>query len=314
MVQDELDVAIVGGGIAGLTAALTCARLGWKTTAFVGELLGGQLLSIGKIDGYPGFPDGVPGYELCPIAQEQAVAAGAACEAVQVDRVEATGDRWRLTSAAGDYVARAVVLATGARLKELGVPGEGRLRGHGVSHCASCDAPLLRGKAVAVVGGGDSAAQEALALAEHAARVVLLHRGAALSAQAAYREALTAHPAIEVIYHTVLEEVLGDDRVGGIRTRNTQSGATADVDVDGVFIYVGLQPNAALVDGLVPLDRSGAVAVDAALRTPLAGMWAIGAVRSGFPGRAAAAAGDGASAALGVDASLRSETYEVTHG
>ena len=152
---------VVGGGTAGFSAARTAARLGRHTMVLTGDVLGGHLLSIEQIDGYPGFPDGVPGFEWCPIAQEQAVAAGAECTADEMTGLDARGDGWVVTTGSGEITARAVILATGTRLKTLGVPGEERLTGKGVSHCASCDAPLLRGKVGVVVGGGDSAMQEA---------------------------------------------------------------------------------------------------------------------------------------------------------
>ena len=143
-------------------------------------------MSIERIDGYPGFPDGVPGYDLGPIIQEQAAAAGAEFAATEATGLHADEGRWRVTTGEGEAWARAVVIATGTTLKTLGIPGEERLRGKGVSHCASCDAPLLRGRIVGVVGGGDSALQEALTLAQHVSRVIILHRGSAFSAQAAY--------------------------------------------------------------------------------------------------------------------------------
>ena len=158
MAERKFDIAVVGAGIAGLTAGLTAARLGRNTLVLTGDVLGGQLLSIEKVDGYPGFPEGVPGYDLCPMAQEQAADAGAEFAATEADRLEAAGDGWRLATGEGDVVARAVVLATGCSLRELGVAGEERLRGKGVSHCATCDAPLLRNRVTVVVGGGDSAA------------------------------------------------------------------------------------------------------------------------------------------------------------
>ncbi len=186
MSADEYDVVIAGGGVAGLTAGLTSARAGRKTRVLTGPALGGHLVSIERIDGYPGFPDGVPGYDLCPIIQEQAAAAGAEFDAREASGLHGDDGRWRVTTGQGDVSARAVVIATGTTVKTLGVPGEERLRGKGVSHCASCDAPLLRGRIVGVVGGGDSALQEALTLVQHVARVIVLHRGNAFSAQATY--------------------------------------------------------------------------------------------------------------------------------
>lgn len=185
--DEEFDIVIAGGGVAGLTAALTAARLGCKTLVLTGDVLGGLLVSINKVEGFPGFVDGVPGYDLCPMIQEQAVAAGAQFTAANLDDLKQQNGGWQLTSGKARLRARAVILATGATLKELGVPGAGRLRGNGVSHCASCDAPLVRKKTVAVVGGGDSALQEALTLADFAERVIILQSGAELTAQARRR-------------------------------------------------------------------------------------------------------------------------------
>ena len=219
ILAQEFDVVVVGGGIAGLTAGLTSARLGRNTMVLTGDVLGGQLLSIEKIDGVPGYPDGVAGYDLGPITQEQAANAGAQFETASVDRIEKQGDGWLVATGAGDYLARAVIIATGARLKTLGVPGEERLQGKGVSQCASCDAPLLRGRVVAVVGGGDSAMQEGLTLADSASRVIMLQRGAALTGQAAYRERVTGNPKIEVRFNAEVEEILGEANVTGLRVR-----------------------------------------------------------------------------------------------
>ncbi|MGH7091191.1 MAG: NAD(P)/FAD-dependent oxidoreductase [Stellaceae bacterium] len=203
-----VDVLVAGSGIAGLTAALTAARLGRNTVLLTGDVLGGQLLSINRIDGYPGFADGVPGYDLCPIAQDQAVAAGAEMRMTELARLAREDGLWRaVASDGGELAARGVILATGARLKRLGVPGEERLFGKGVSHCASCDAPLLKGKAAVVVGGGDSALQEALTLAEAAVRVVIVHRGAAPAAQAAYVRAVTAEPRIDLRGNSEVAEI-----------------------------------------------------------------------------------------------------------
>ncbi len=229
MSSSDCDVLIVGGGIAGLTAALVSARAGRRTRALTGPALGGQLLSIERIDGYPGFPDGIPGYELCPMIQEQAVAAGAEFSAATATGLSAREGGWDVTSGEGEGRARAVVIATGTSSKELGIPGEARLRGKGVSHCASCDGPLLRSRTVGVVGGGDSALQEALTLAQYVSRVIVLHRGNTLSGQAAYCTLVRDHARIEVRTDTVVEEVLGDITLTGVRTRTTGSGAASEV-------------------------------------------------------------------------------------
>jgi thioredoxin reductase (NADPH) len=309
-VTAEFDIVVAGGGIAGFTAAVTASRLGCKTLVLVGDVLGGQLISINKIDGYPGFPEGIAGYDLCPMAHEQAVAAGAEILMDELAQLSQIDGRWHLATRRGEIlIARACVLATGSSLRKLGVPGEERLFGKGVSHCASCDAPLLRGKAVAVVGGGDSAAQEALALAESASRVVMLHRGAELRAQAAYRDALASHPKIELCCHTDLEEILGDTAVTGIRFRDRNAGRSAELDVAGVFVYIGLKANTAFLAGRIALDETGCIPTDERLRTVLPGVAAAGSVRAGWPGRAVAAAGEGAGAAVAVARYLAGEAW-----
>ncbi|HEY5608912.1 MAG TPA: FAD-dependent oxidoreductase, partial [Alphaproteobacteria bacterium] len=309
MSEKEFDLIVAGGGIAGLTAGLGSARAGLKTLVMTGDVLGGQLLSIERIDGYPGFPEGIPGYDLCPMVQEQASAAGAEIAAVTLAGLQAQNGKWRLATASGDYSARAVVLATGTTLKELGVEGEARLRGHGVSHCATCDAPLLRDRVVGVVGGGDSALQEALTLAEFALRVVIFHRGKALSAQAAYRERVTKHPKIEIRLNTVVEEVLGDSVVTGVRTRDATNDVKADVELSGFFVYIGLKPNTAVANGLLEFDASGRIATDAWMRTKQAGILAAGTVRSDAAGRAVSAAGDGTTAAIAAEQYLENGTW-----
>jgi thioredoxin reductase (NADPH) len=305
MSDQAYDVVIVGGGVAGLTAGLTSARAGRKTRVVTGPALGGHLVSIERIDGYPGFPDGVPGYDLCPIIQEQAVGAGAEFAASEATGLHADDGAWRVTTDEGDVRARAVVIATGTTLKTLGIPGEERLRGKGVSHCASCDAPLLRGRIVGVVGGGDSALQEALTLAQHAARVIVLHRGTAFSAQPDYVQRVQENPKIEVRFGTIVEEAIGNGGLKSVRTRTVGDGKSGDLELAGLFVYVGLAPATTLLDGVVAVDASGRIPVDGAMRSSLPGLFAAGTVRSGSAGRAASAAGDGATAALSADRYLK---------
>jgi thioredoxin reductase (NADPH) len=294
-------VVIAGGGIAGLTAAVTAARLGRKTLVLTGDVPGGQLMSIDKIEGYPGFPEGVPGYDLCPMLQDQAAAAGAEFMMTGLERIEAQDSQWRVTSGEGDILASAVIVATGSSLKKLDVPGEERLTGSGVSQCASCDAPLLRDRIVAVVGGGDSAMQEALTLAEFASRVVILHRGNVLTGQACYRERVTAHRKIDIRFDTAVTEILGDAKVTGLRTRQSRDGAVADLEVAAIFAYIGLQPNTAVLQDRLSLDPAGRIPTDGRMRSELVGVCAAGTVRGQSPCRAVSAAGDGASAAVTVD-------------
>jgi thioredoxin reductase (NADPH) len=305
----EFDVVIAGGGIAGMTAGVTTARLGRKTLVLTGDVPGGQLMSIEKIDGYPGFPEGVPGYELCPMLQEQAAAAGSEFVLTGLERLDSYEGKWRVTTGEGDILARAVIVATGSSVMKLDVPGEQRLSGNGVSHCASCDAPLLRDRIVAVVGGGDSAMQEALTLAAFASKVIILHRGEVLTGQACYRDRVTAHQKIDVRCNTAVTEILGEAKVTGLRTHKSSEGANADLEVAAVFAYIGLQPNTAVLQGRLNLDPARRIPTDGWMRTELAGVCAAGTVRRQSPYRAVSAAGDGASAAVTVDRYLKDGSW-----
>jgi thioredoxin reductase (NADPH) len=297
----QCDVVIAGGGIAGLTAGVTAARLGRKALVLTGDVPGGQLMSIEKIEGFPGFPEGVPGYDLCPMLQDQAAAAGAEFMMTGTERLDAQDGRWRVTTGEGDILARAVIVATGSSLKKLDVPGEQRLAGNGVSQCASCDAPLFRDRIVAVVGGGDSAMQEALTLAAFAAKVIILHRGDALTGQVCYRDRVAAHQKIDIRCNTAVTEILGEAKVTGLRTRQSRDGAVAELEVAAIFAYVGLQPNTAALQDRLSLDLAGKIPTDGWMRSELIGVCAAGTVRSQSPCRAVSAAGDGASAAVTID-------------
>ncbi|MCO5100917.1 MAG: NAD(P)/FAD-dependent oxidoreductase [Burkholderiaceae bacterium] len=303
--NNAFDVIVAGGGIAGLSAGLYAARFGRRTLVLGGNVPGGLLLSIEHIEGLPGFPEGVPGYDLCPIMQEQAEAAGAGFASAELERIETHGDGWCIHAGSETYTARALVVATGARLRALGVPGEAALDGKGVSHCASCDAPLLRGCAVVVVGSGDSAMQESLHLSSHASKVTMLHRGSALGGQASYRERVLADPRIEHRYGVVVTEILGDGAVTGVRMQPTGGGPGSELEASGVFVYIGVEPNAGVVRELVECDDRGHIRTDAYLRTARRGLFAAGIVRAGASGQAAGAAGDGVNAAIMADRYLR---------
>ena len=308
---DTYEILIAGGGIAGLTAGMMAARLGRRSMVLTGGVPGGHLISIDRIEAYPGFPEGVSGYELCPMVQEQAMEAGAEFAASELQQIQPEDNNYRVTTTEGEYRARCLIIATGCSLKELGVPGETPFRGKGVSHCASCDAPLLRDKLVAVVGGGDSAMQEALTLAESASQVTILHRSAELSGQASYRNRIEAHPKISVRFNTVVEEIAGDDAVTGVRIRDVQKEETAELEAAGVFIYIGMQPNSACLGSLATLEPDLRIPVDGQLRTALQGVFAAGIVRSGTRGQAVCSAADGAAAAIAADRYLKDGTWPV---
>jgi thioredoxin reductase (NADPH) len=296
--ERDTDVVVAGGGLAGLTAALFAVRYGRSTVVLTGGVPGGPLLSVARIDDFPGFPQGVAGYELCPLVQEQAAAAGAMFRMGELAGLEEADGGWRLSCTDGELLAGAVIVATGSMPRRLGVGGEERLTGRGVSHCASCDGPLHRGRVVGVVGGGDSALQEALELAGHVERVIVFHRGTSFSAQAAYQQRLRETPNITVRLCTAVEELLGEQALEAVRVRDLESGETESVPLAGLFPYVGTEARTSFLGGLLPLDGEGRIPTDTWMRTERPGLLAAGDVRADSAAQAVTVAGDGATAAI----------------
>ena len=290
------DLVVVGAGLAGLTAGLYGGRYGLKT-AIVEQLApGGQVLNVEKIETFPGFPEGVSGFDLGPMVQEQAESAGAAFILATVQGLEIDGDEFRLQCDGDELRARTVIAAMGSSLRSLGIPGEAEYLGRGVSHCASCDAPFFVGKDVCVVGGGDSAVDEAVVLADKVGRVLVVHRGAGLTAQAAGVAQLVARRNVQTLFETELLEIRGADTVGSIVLKDGDG--TREQDVSGVFLFVGLEPNTAMLRGVVDLDPAGHVVTDLWLRSSVPGIFAAGDIRQHAAGQLIAAAGDGATAAV----------------
>jgi thioredoxin reductase (NADPH) len=259
---------------------------------------GGHLTSIEKIEDFPGFPDGIAGYELCPTAQRQAADQGAEFQRVEARGLEAQDRFWSVVTSEERYRTKTVIVATGSTLKRLGIPGETELAGKGVSHCASCDGPFYNSQVVAVVGGGDSALQEALTLASYAERVIVIERGSRLSAQHAFQQKAFTHARIEVRCHTVVEEILGDDALAGIRIRDLSTGDLSQINLSGLFIYIGLQPNTAFLKNVMRLTETGHIPTDAWMKTELPGVYAVGDIRQDSAAQAITSAGDGAVAAI----------------
>ena len=293
----EYDMVIVGAGVAGLTAGMYAARYGLKTAIIEQLMPGTQIINAEKIENFPGFPQGVPGAELVPLIQEQAADSGA-----EYVMAEATGavldDPYRVVTTTEDiYRAKALIVAAGSTLKKLGIPGEEELYGRGVSHCATCDGPLFRGEVVGVVGGGDSATDEALTLAEYADRVVLFHRRDQFRAQKVLQDRLLRHPRIETAFNTVVGSILGEDLVTGVQVRNVVTNQSNRVELSGVFLYVGLEPNSEFVRGIVKTDNAGHIPVDLWMATDVPGIFAAGDIRQRSASQLVTAAGDGATAA-----------------
>jgi thioredoxin reductase (NADPH) len=268
--------------------------------------MGGAILNTERIEDWPGFPEGVPGFEFGPRLQEQVLAAGGTVEPLEVSGIEGRGDEWTVVTESRELVAGALIIATGTRPRLLGVPGEAELAGKGISHCASCDGPLFRGRTVAMVGGGDSALLETLELGGHDVRVVLIHDGEAFDAQETYGRRVLENGHVEVRQRTVVEEILGNGSVDGVRVRDLASGESTTIEVAAVFVHIGRVPNTELLAGVLPLDDRGRVATDASMRTELPGLFAAGDVRADSAGQAVTAAGDGATAAIAAHRYLSS--------
>jgi thioredoxin reductase (NADPH) len=304
----DYEIAVVGGGPAGLTAALFAARRG-RSTVLVDPLgSGGALLNLERIEDFPGFPEGISGFELGPRLQQQLTDAGGAVELGEVVRLEQRAEEWVVTTDSREIVARAVIVATGSRSRELGIPGEEQFKGRGLSDCASCDGPLYNGKLVAVYGGGDEALAETLDLVGHDVRVVLVHPGEALDGQETYVRRVADSGQVEVRPGAVLEEIVGDGQVEGVRVRDLASGESTVLAVEGVFAYAGRVPNAELLAGMLELGEDGRVPTDAWMRTALPGLFAAGDVRTGAAGHAVTSAGDGATAAIAAHRYLAGDT------
>jgi len=300
-VAEDYDAVIVGAGTAGLTAGMYAARQGMKTVVLEQMMAGAGIINVEKIENYPGFPRGISGAELGPLIQEQAMNAGA-----NIILEEATGvvldEPYRVvTTAFGEsYRAKAVIIAAGSNSKSLGIPGEEEMLGSGVSHCATCDGPLFHGEVVCVVGGGDSAADEAITLTEYVDRVVIFHRGERLDAQKVLQDRVFSNPKIEMVFNTQVESIVGDGLVTGVQVRNVITNLPERVSLAGVFVYVGLEPNSEVVRGLVKLDRAGHIPVGLWMDTEVPGVYAAGDIRQNSASQIASSAGDGATAAIGA--------------
>jgi thioredoxin reductase (NADPH) len=296
--MQQYDLVIVGAGVAGLSTAATAARYGLKVVVVERMGAGGQIMNVDRIENFPGFPNNIAGYELGPLLQEQAEAAGAGFVLDTIERLEVSGTSRILVGSEGTIRALSVVIAAGSAKRHLGVPGEERLQGRGVSHCASCDGPLFRNLEVCVVGGGDSALDEALTLAKHASQVTIVHRGAAFSAQQYLVDRISAADNVETVFETEVQEILGEGNVSGILLRNLRTGEMRRQRTEGVFVYIGLTPHTDFLAGLLTLDASGRIETDALLRTSLEGVFAAGDIRANSVAQLPAVAGDGVTAAV----------------
>ena len=257
MKEDIYDVIIIGGGAAGLTAGIYTCRAGLKTLMLEKLMPGGQVINAESIENFPGFPDGISGAEIGPLMQQQAMNYGLEIQLGEVDELAQEGDNWRISAWGTGYLAKAVIVAGGSTLRKLGVRGEEELYGAGVSYCATCDGGFFMNQTVGVIGGGDSALDEALVLTEYASKVILFHRGDVFSGEKILQERVLSNPKIEVRRNTVVSEIIGDGQVEGVSIVDEQSGETSRIDLSGIFIYIGLDPNTDYLQDILPLDNAG---------------------------------------------------------
>ena len=297
MEQNVFDTIIIGGGPGGYTAALYAARAGFSALVLEKLSPGGQMATTDQIDNYPGFPQGVNGFELALEMQKGAQRFGAQTELAEVLQVDLRGPVKEVVTQKETYRAPTVVLATGASPRELGLPGERELRGRGVSYCATCDGMFYRGKTVAVVGGGNTAAADVLYLSRLCEKVYLIHRRDQLRASRVYLEPLKQAENVEILWDSQVTELLYGETLTGIKVRNKKTGEVKELSLDGLFLAVGQLPNTQLFQGQVELDAAGYVVADETTRTNLPGVFAVGDLRQKPLRQVVTAAADGAVAA-----------------
>jgi thioredoxin reductase (NADPH) len=293
------EVIVLGGGPAGLTAGLYTSRAGLRSLLIEQGIFGGQMVNARQVDNYPGFPEGISGFELGSLMHRQATRYG--LETITADVTGLTSGHAHIVSTTdASFEARAVIIATGSEYQRLDVPGEEKLLGHGVSYCATCDGFLFRDRVVAVIGGGDTAIVDALELSQHARKVYVVHRRDRLRAGQVLQQRAFAQAKLEFVWDTVVEEILGEEVVSQLRLRNVKRGQTSLLDVDGVFVAVGLKPNSQCFSSIVELDNHGHILTDEFMATSVAGMFAAGDIRRNSARQIATAVGDGVMAATSV--------------
>lgn len=292
------DVAIIGAGPAGLTAAMYCARAGLATALVESISPGGQLAQTEHVENYPGFNQSTSGYELSQIMHEQAESFGAETIYDEVTDVDFTSRPFALTMAYGSLEARAVIIATGARPAKLGLEREDELKGSGVSYCATCDGNFYKGRDVCIVGGGDTAAADAIYLSRICHKISIFVRKDVLRATAIYHEKLKTLPNVEIVWNTVVDGILEDDgRVAGVSVRDVKTGDVREVPVSALFVAIGTTPNSEFLNGKLELDLQGNIVADEMGRTSVPGVFAAGDVRAKALRQVSTGVGDGANAA-----------------
>lgn len=297
----QYDVAIVGAGPAGLTAAIYACRAGLKTAIIEMGAPGGQAASTDIIENYPGFTDGISGPELMLNFYNQAIRFNCEYIAGEVSALEAQGPIKKVITSQGAVECKTVIIATGASHKPVGVEGEKRLRGRGISYCATCDGFFFRGKKVAVIGGGDSAVKEAIYLANLVDHVTIIHRRDNFRASKILSDKALQAPNIKVVWDSVVDEMVGENKLEKLRIHNVKTQESSELTVDGVFLYVGTQPNTSFLDASITRNPQGYIITNQRFETSVPGVFAIGDCCQKETRQVATAVGDGASVLAGVE-------------
>ena len=309
-VKTDQDVIVIGGGPAGLTAALYAARASAAPLVLIGEAVGGQAATTHEIENYPGFPQGVGGPALAQQMQSHAERFGAQFLFETATEVDFDTYPFIVRTRGTEYTARAVIITTGSSPRKLGVPGEESLTGNGVSYCATCDGYFFKDKHVVVVGGGNSALDESMFLTRLVSRITIVHRRDQLRADAVLQERAFADPKIEFVWDSVVEEILGDEEANGVRIRNVKTGEVSTLDTEGVFIYIGHIPNTQLFEGKLELDELGYIVSDRRQHTSVPGVYAAGDVQDPIFRQIVTAAGTGSAAAIEAIRFLEEQKYK----
>jgi thioredoxin reductase (NADPH) len=299
------DVIIIGAGPAGLTAALYTCRARLDTLIIEKETIGGELMNRDLIENYPGYPGGISGPELGSKMMTQAMDFGGEIQIAEVEGIEVEKNYTRVKTTQGQYLGRAIILSGGARPKKLGVPGEVEFTDKGVFYCATCDGPRFADRVVAVAGAGDSGITEALFLTQFVSKVIVVETLLYPSACKMLQERAFSNPKIEVRCDTRIEAICGDDQVKGLALVNIETGKSSTLEVDGVLVHVGLDPNTGYLRDVIRLDEKGQIFANERMETPIPGVFAAGDVRHHSPMQIASAVGDGATAALSLERYLK---------
>jgi len=294
----EYEVIIIGGGPAGLTAGLYTSRDRLNSLLIERGLVGGQIVDAQWVENYPGFPEGISGFELGQLIHQQATKYGLETVTAETTGIELQQEQKVVKTTKGNFSAKAVIIASGSERHKLGIPGEEEFTGKGVSYCATCDAAFFRQQPVAIVGGGDAAITEALHLAKFASRVIVIHRRHQLRASRILREKALAEPKIEFLWDTVVEEIVGKDKVKKLKLHQVVTGEKPTLEIAGIFVSIGLKPNTDYLKDILPLDATGHIGTNEKMETEIAGIFAAGDIRLHSARQAIAAAGDGATAAI----------------